>query len=134
MNPYKYLPHRAPILLITEILKHQENSILCEVDCEKASFFYNKEGQFIPSVIPEIIAQAGAVLYGIQNSQTGIGLLTGIKQFQIHRLPKEKGIFTVYAKVERELGSHQIIYGEVYQYKKLKKLVAQGSVSLYIKN
>ncbi len=123
------LPHRYPFLLIEKLVEHRQDEIVCQVDWKKSSFFHDQDGNLLFVSMPEMLAQAAAVMYGIQATEKtpAIRLLTTIKEFFFYSLPEES-ILQVKARVHSSLGLHQVVYGEIYEG---ERLLAKGMVYLF---
>ena len=134
MQIEKYLPQRPPVLLIHEVLAFEQDGIVCSVDWKKLSFFQDEMGRLIPSVMPEMITQASAIMNGLNQEGTagppGLGMFTALKEFCILGLPIEEAPLRVTVKVDAVLGPHQIVEGRISQG---DALLAHGLIFLYNK-
>jgi predicted hotdog family 3-hydroxylacyl-ACP dehydratase len=92
MKPCRYrvaelLPHRAPMILIDEILGHDETSLTAAVDVSPRSLFLEEGG--VPSHVGlEYMAQACGAFAGLMVRERGepvrIGFVLGTRQYRAH--------------------------------------------------
>lgn len=127
------VPHRQPFLLIDKVISHQKDEIVCQVDWSNAKFFHDRSDNLLAVSMPEMIAQAAAVMYGLQAPETGaipaLRMLAAIKQFSFYALPTQN-VLQVKVRVHTSLGLHQVVYGAVYEE---ANLLAEGMVFLFCK-
>ena len=128
------VPHRYPVLLIEKIISHQQDEIVCQVDWRKTTFFHDQNGDLLAVSMPEMVAQAAAVMYGLQASEQeatpALRMLAAIRQFSFFSLP-EQDVLQVKVRVHSSLGLHQVVYGSIYEG---EKLLAEGMVFLFYKS
>lgn len=128
------VPHRYPFLLIEKLISHQKDEIICQVDWRNAKFFHDQNDDLLAVSMPEMVAQAAAVMYGLQTSEKdatpALRMLAAIKQFSFYSLPKEN-VLQVKVRVHSSLGLHQVVYGAIYEG---ENLLAEGMVFLFYKS
>ena len=121
----QYLPHRAPILLVDEIISFDENGIVCGVNWPQKTFFHQNPH----AAMIEMIAQSSAVMMAKSgNGEKGLGMLTAIKNFEFFDNPQQAHI-KVEVTIDGELGQHKIVNGIVKQH---GKVLVKGRVFLYL--
>jgi predicted hotdog family 3-hydroxylacyl-ACP dehydratase len=128
------VPHRYPVLLVEKLISHQKDEIVCQVDWRKAQFFHDRNGDLLAVSMPEMVAQAAALMYGLQTPKQeatpALRMLAAIKQFSFYSLP-EQNVLQVKVRVHTSLGLHQVVYGKIYEG---EKLLAEGMVFLFCKS
>lgn len=121
----QYLPHRAPILLVDEIISCSENGIVCGVNWPQKTFFH----QNFHAAMIEMIAQSSAIMMAKSGKgKKGLGMLTAIKNFTFFDHPQQSHI-QIEVSIDGELGQHKIVNGIA---KQQDKVLAKGRVFLYL--
>ncbi|SDI76447.1 Predicted 3-hydroxylacyl-ACP dehydratase, HotDog domain [Ferrimonas sediminum] len=91
-----YLPHDEPMILIDELVSHQDNRLCCQLQLSETSPFYDAKLQRVPEWVGmEYMAQTVAALAGIEAHQQGrpvrIGFLLGTRRYTVHNPAFELG-------------------------------------------
>ncbi|BBM85157.1 hypothetical protein [Candidatus Uabimicrobium amorphum] len=121
----KFLPHRHPVRLVDEIISHDENGIVCNVNWPQKTFFHKNPR----TAMVEMIAQTAAVMMAkLGGDAQGLGMLTAIKNFEFFADPQQMDI-CVEVNIEGELGQHKIVNGIV---KQCEIVLVKGRVFLYL--
>ncbi|UCE58704.1 MAG: hypothetical protein JSU63_14825 [Phycisphaerales bacterium] len=82
------LPHRAPMLLLDEVVDYREGTVRANVMIGPDHLFADGDGELDPVALVEILAQAAAVLRGCrakveEDDEQRIGFLAGLKRMKI---------------------------------------------------
>lgn len=93
----KYLPHREPMLMVDKHLELTDSLVRTQFLIKESNIFVNKH-LFVESGLIENIAQTCSIIVGSsyfsENDEVGendsdvIGFISGIKNINIHQLPK----------------------------------------------
>ncbi len=82
------LPHRAPMLLLAEVLEHDAKRTVCRVDLARAHLFQAPDGSVAPWIGLELLAQCVAAHAGIRAWLEGKppkpGLFLGTRRSRFH--------------------------------------------------
>jgi predicted hotdog family 3-hydroxylacyl-ACP dehydratase len=80
-----FLPHRAPMILLSKIIEVSEASASCQVDITEQSMFF-EDGRVPPWVGIEYVAQTVAVYSGNLGAKSGgqptVGFLLGVRKYR----------------------------------------------------
>lgn len=88
IRPGDILPHQAPMLMLSEVLQHDNEQIHCTSQIERNNPLLSK-GNFPCTGGLELLAQASGVLFGIKHSESEVrpGAIVQIKSFQVSDTP-----------------------------------------------
>lgn len=129
------LPQRPPVLLLDKVLAYDRQSITCRISSKRVQFFLDANGRLLLTALPEMVAQAAAVMNGLLQLQAGEnfsrGLVAAIKNFCFYASPQDCNSLQVYVRIDSCIGNHQVVVGEIYQ---REILVARGSVFLFLQS
>jgi 3-hydroxyacyl-[acyl-carrier-protein] dehydratase len=106
-SPLAYLPHRAPMVLVDEIERVEEES--CRFHVKEDFFLIGEKG--IPEVVlVEIMAQASACLKGWIDVHRGlpvrIGYLVGIEEASFHEPLRPGDRLEIEAEMTQEFSDY----------------------------
>ena len=82
------VPHRAPMLLLAEVLEHDMKRTVCRVDLAHAHLFQDPDGSVAPWIGLELLAQCIAAHAGLRARLEGAppkpGLFLGTRRSRFH--------------------------------------------------
>lgn len=113
----QYIPQRPPFVMVDKVYEHGEQHLvsgfLIDEDnclCQENSF---QEGGLI-----ENMAQTAALFAGIRyealGEKTPVGFIAGIKNLEVHQLPKVSDEIHTHIQLTHEVGGIQVVEGKVY--------------------
>ncbi|MGI2172941.1 thioester dehydrase [Shewanella ulleungensis] len=85
----EFVPHRAPMILIDNLLEHQPDNLLTATHISKASAYFDQAINGVPNYVGiEYMAQSIAALAGVEAKLIGekvrVGFLLGSRKLQMH--------------------------------------------------
>ncbi|GGQ03630.1 hotdog family protein [Shewanella litoralis] len=85
----EFVPHRAPMILIDNLLEHQPDSLLTAIHINEASAYFDSAINGVPNYVGiEYMAQSIAALAGVEAKLMGdkvrVGFLLGSRKLQMH--------------------------------------------------
>lgn len=99
------IPHRAPMLLVDEIVSREEDSIVCRKDFRADEFFFDghyPDQPIVPGVILcEATVQSGAILLSSKmKEQTGVPVLTRMSDVKFKNMVKPGDSIEMSVKID----------------------------------
>lgn len=99
------IPHRAPMLLVDEIVSQEENSIVCRKSFRDDEFFFQghyPDQPIVPGVILcEATVQSGAILLSSKmKEQTGVPVLTRMSDVKFKNMVKPGDTIEMSVKID----------------------------------
>jgi len=85
-----FIPHRAPMILIDSITRHQPDSLITQTQISPQSAYFDETQQGVPNYVGiEYMAQSIAALAGVEAILQGqpikVGFLLGSRKLQMHQ-------------------------------------------------
>ena len=84
------IPHRPPMLLVDEIVRHEENQIVCRKRFRAEAFFFHGDypgHPIVPGVILcEAAMQAGAILLSRFGNDQGVPVATRLNEVKFKKM------------------------------------------------
>lgn len=101
----EFVPHRAPMILIDNLLEHQPDTLLTAIHISQSSAYFDSVLNGVPNYVGiEYMAQSIAALAGVEAKLVGdkvrVGFLLGSRKLQMHIDHFELGQ-TYHTKVSR---------------------------------
>ena len=131
-NLLRYLPHRAPIIMIDRLLSFTNKEANTELEIRADNIFV-QSSRFSSSGIIEHVAQSAAVFGSIPFVDKGecapIGFIGAVKNLDIIALPKVGEILNTKVEVLHEVFSATVVKGEVTMN---GKLLAQMELKIFL--
>ena len=86
----EFVPHRAPMILIDKVIKHQQDSLITQVEITEQSAYFNAATNGVPNYVGiEYMAQSIAALAGVEahlrNDKIRVGFLLGTRKLLMHQ-------------------------------------------------
>ncbi|OBT05289.1 thioester dehydrase [Shewanella sp. UCD-FRSSP16_17] len=83
-----FVPHKAPMILVTRIIKHQPDSLTTEVEITEQSAYFNQQLNGVPNYVGiEYMAQSIAALAGVEahliEDKIRVGFLLGTRKLSM---------------------------------------------------
>ena len=126
------IPHRAPFVMITELMEVREQSATSSFRILEDNIFV-KDGQFQESGLIENIAQTAAAMSGYKAKKSGsaaeIGFLGGVKNLRIYYLPDVDTNLTTEVRLENQVLNVNLIKGLIRQE---DRLVAECEMKVFL--
>jgi 3-hydroxyacyl-[acyl-carrier-protein] dehydratase len=102
---YAAIPHRAPMLLVDEIVTQEEDSIVCRKAFREDEFFFQghyPDQPIVPGVILcEATVQSGAILLsGKMKEQSGVPVLTRMNDVKFKNMVKPGDTIEMSVKID----------------------------------
>ena len=128
--PAEFLQHRAPILCLDRVVEHGTEWIVCEQQVIEGP--HVDGGQLWEGGLIEGLSQTAGVLNGLHLQQGAErlhrGLLVGLKQLCIHRLPEVGELVSYRIELIRRLDPVTLMQGTA----SVKgQVVAEGQLKFY---
>ncbi|WP_028769330.1 thioester dehydrase [Shewanella fidelis] len=84
-----FIPHREPMILISKLLAHGEDTLLTQTDISASSPYFDNKLNGVPNYVGiEYMAQSIAALAGVEahmrNDIIRVGFLLGSRKLQMH--------------------------------------------------
>lgn len=118
-NILKYIPQRAPFVMVSELVSASEEEALTRLYISSNNIF-SSEGYFQESGIIENIAQTAAVMSGydaVENKgSVKRGYIGSVNNLTIYKLPKVGNCIETSIRVEAKVMNVNIIKGVVKQF------------------
>lgn len=138
----KYLPHRAPMLMVDMILEMDDEKVETTFEIKEGNIFL-ENGFFIESGLVENMAQTCSSVvakdYFIDennNDKSGVnvvGFISGIKTLKIHSLPKVNNvIYTKALLVSKFITDSYSLCTMKCQTFRADELLLEGEITLFI--
>ncbi|MCF8275348.1 MAG: hypothetical protein K9J17_01335 [Flavobacteriales bacterium] len=118
----KFIPQRAPIVVVHGLISHSENISISEFHVEEGHLFV-RDGKLLPSGLMENIAQTSALRSGYhfsQQIQVGgemkeppIGFIGALKNFLVQDLPSVGSVLKTNVTVMHEVMGMQVVEASV---------------------
>lgn len=110
------IPHRAPMLLVDEILSQEEDSIVCKKTFREDEFFFQghyPDQPIVPGVILcEATVQSGAVLLSSKmKQQTGVPVLTRMSDVKFKNMVKPGDSIEMSVKIDEIVSTAYYLTG-----------------------
>ena len=112
------IPHRAPMLLVDEIVSQDENSIVCRKSFSADEYFF--QGHYpghplVPGVILcESAVQAGAVLLAdIVSTDDGVPVLTRMSDVKFKKMVHPGDTIEMHVKLDEVVSTAYYLTGQV---------------------
>lgn len=88
-NIADFIPHRAPMILIDKIIRHQQDALETEVQITPQSAYFDEQRQAVPNYVGiEYMAQSIAALAGVEaklrRDKIRVGFLLGSRKLALH--------------------------------------------------
>ncbi len=110
-----YLPHRPPFVMISRLLKADENRFETVLFIEPDNILA-EDGILTEAALVENIAQTCACGFGYLDQMKGetpkVGYIGSISKLKVHRLPEVNQSIRTSAEVTYQLGNIYVIKGE----------------------
>ncbi len=102
---HQAIPHRAPMLLVDEIVSQDENSIVCRKSFRADEYFFQghyPDQPIVPGVILcEATVQSGAILLSSRmKEQTGVPVLTRMSDVKFKNMVKPGDAIEMSVKID----------------------------------
>lgn len=115
----KAIPHRSPMLLLDEIVRRDESTIVCKKTFSAEDFFV--QGHFpgqpvVPGVIQcECCLQAGAVLLQqfMENSEAGIPVATRMDGVKFKRMVRPGDTVEIHVTLKEHISNAYFLTGRM---------------------
>lgn len=134
LDAERLIPHRAPMRLIDELIEVGPGFARARVRFG-VDHIAVADGRVIEPALVECAAQtvAGGVGYAALQNPEGegerkLGMLTGVSDFEIHRLPAAESTLLIEVREEKKLGSMRLVSAKITCD---GELVAQGQLKVY---
>lgn len=134
-----FLPHRVPMLMVTQIIRLDDQSVTTEFDIQNDNIFVQDDGFFSPPGLVENAAQTCASIVARNyftddaSQHNVIGFISAIKSLEIINLPKAGSRIVTHAQLVSNFA------GEGYYLSTMdcetfqgKTLLLKGRLNLYI--
>lgn len=118
----KFIPQRAPIVVVHGLLEHAENASVSEFHVEHDHLFV-RDGKFLPSGLMENIAQTSALRSGYhfskqmeaggEKKEPPIGFIGALKNFVVTDLPSVGSVLRTTVTVLHEVMGMQVVEAHV---------------------
>ena len=107
------VPHRAPALILDEVVGADDESACCAFTVREG--FFVDDGRLAPEALIEALAQTAAVMGGLRARRHGAallrGLLAGVRGFSIERTPAVGDRVVCRVQTVRRLGEISLVNG-----------------------
>ena len=131
----RVIPHKAPMLLIDQLLEVRERASVSEMTVRDDMIFVDENGHLDEASYPEIISQAGAAQEGFRRfggrNPLIKGFLLGIKNLEIMGDAFVGDTLRIALYKKTRFGDFGILNGEVY---KGEELIACGEIKVWQSN
>lgn len=114
----KVIPHRAPMLLVDQVLELQENLIRCQKTFRADEFFVQGHYPHFP-IVPGVIlcecaAQTGAILLSQKIAgQTGVPVLTRMSDVKFKQMVRPGDTIEISATLDEIVSNAYFLTGQV---------------------
>lgn len=130
----KYIPQRAPIVMVSEILACDETSIRTRLIIDSSNIFVSN-GYLQDSGVIENIAQSAAAMTGYQaitnNQEVKRGFIGSVKRLTINQLPLQTNPIETEVKVVTQVFNATVIEGTVFQG---NTIIATCEMNIFLEN
>ncbi|MEM7785321.1 MAG: 3-hydroxyacyl-ACP dehydratase FabZ [Planctomycetota bacterium] len=114
---HRAIPHRAPMLLVDEIITRDENTIHCRKTFHADEFFFQghyPDHPLVPGVILcEATVQAGAVLLsGLAGIQNGMPVLTRMNDVKFKNMVRPGDQIDIHVKLDEVVSNAYYLTGQ----------------------
>lgn len=127
------LPHRAPMLLVEQLLAFEPGRGTISAVMHPDNPFVDADGKLVAAALVELVAQGYAALKGYEDTLRQLpvkyGYLVGSRCFSIRRLPRVGDALTIEICTSAHLEGFSVIDGSVFHG---HDCLATGSVKLWI--
>lgn len=129
----QYIPQRPPFVMVDKVYEQGERHLLSGFLIVKDNCLC-REGAFQEGGLIENIAQTAALYAGMRYEALGekpsIGFIAGIKNLEVHQLPKVGEQLHTHIQLTHEVGGIQVVEGKVYN--TANTLVAHCELKIFI--
>ncbi len=126
------VPHRPPMLLISELLFREDDYALVSAITPEDGLFVFR-GKVVPEYLIEVLAQAMAAMNGYDSLQMGKrapgGVLAGIDRFEWQDLPGTGCELQVHVEKVFEFAQITVMKGQITE---CGRAIAQGELKLWL--
>lgn len=137
LSLHQVLPHKPPMVLLTDFINSDNESARCLVVISEASAFFDREQQGVPAYVGiEYMAQTVAAYSGALSQRSGgkpnIGFLLGTRKYQVdvaHFLVGERFEIAV-EKVVEDASGLSVFACKIMNFK-TSQVVAKAKLSVF---
>lgn len=133
-NITRFIPHRRPIIMVDELLEHNEGFTKTTFKIEPDNIFL-RDGLFQESGIIENMAQSAALGAGYychaNKLEQPITYIVSIQQLDVNKFPSVGDLLVTSIQVESSIMNINVIVGECYLN---NELIARGEMKVMMEN
>ena len=126
-------PHAPPMLLVSRLLSCEEGVAVAEALLQPGCPALDQDGSLLPEALPELMAQAYALVAGYQGQAQGKspqpGMLVGLRQLRILTLPRVGDRLEIHVEASGRFADFVMVQGSVQLH---GEILAQAELKLYL--